>query len=164
MRIQPINLRHCNIKGCDKRVVWVAPDGRYYCQKHADTYHPLITKEEIEVRRYVVYFVATDGIRDCRIKIGKTGSWEQRFSDLKAYSPLDLRVIGLWDRLNKQAMNQAETQLHNFCAEARYRGEWFYLKGPVRQVVRLVEAGKFDELETLVIKNNTFVLCDAISG
>ena len=55
-----------------------------------------------------------------RVKIGYASNVEQRLSTLRTASPLELRVVKVW-----QASAALEKRLHEALAEHRVRGEWF---------------------------------------
>lgn len=83
-----------------------------------------------EALRCFVYFVGTDEI----VKIGRTCTPSTRFLDLKAGSPVELRLFGLMLSLDKPD----EAELHRRFASTRVRGEWFRWTDELREFIASV--------------------------
>ena len=70
----------------------------------------------------MVYVIATKDFSI--IKIGRSSSFKQRFTNIKSACPYDLF---LWLSIRTPAPNELEKYLHNRYSHRNMRGEWFKL-------------------------------------
>lgn len=81
----------------------------------------------------VVYFIGANDIK--MVKIGKSKNVEQRIKDLQLASPVALSLLLLIPYESEEDAYKAEREFHHTFNEYRTVGEWFNIKGDLKNFI-----------------------------